>query len=102
MSAIEFLADVIPGDPVYGIVVIGTITYLCYVLVAGGKTDIRKKVKALKGDLTISFIIVVATAILARYFIHISSRDYFLLPDILSVIVAFALYSRVRQFYGLS
>jgi hypothetical protein len=100
-SPLFSLVEAVPIDPVYTILILGTLVYLGQAAIRGGRANVRKKVRALKGDLTVSFVIVVGTAVLARYYIFISGQDYFLLPDVLSIIIAFALTGRVRKFYSL-
>ena len=101
MPFLESVAAAIPGDPVWGIMIFGVATYLLHVSIRGGTTNIEKKARALKGDLTISLLIVMSTAILARYFIFISDKNYFLLPDVLSIIIAFVFTGRIKKFFGL-
>jgi hypothetical protein len=100
MGIINWFASIL-ADPVYRIMILGTGLYILHIFLRGGASDVEKKFRALKGDLTTSFVIVMSTAILARYFIFVSEKSYFLLPDILSIIIAFVLTKRVRKFFGL-
>jgi hypothetical protein len=85
---LDWLFVALPGNPVYTVLIIGAIVYFANVVIRG-KTDPIKIFKALRGDLTTSFIIIFTFLLISSYFMHISEKQYFLLPTVSGTVFGF-------------
>lgn len=84
-------------DPVYLTLLTGLCIYFGNVAVRRG--GVQRRIQAVTRGTTFGFVVVLGTAITARYMIFISENTYFLLPDILMVLISLTLFRKIEALF---
>lgn len=83
------------------IIIVGTVLYLGYAAVVGG-ADVMKKIKAVKGELTVSFLIVLLTFMTSMMYMEAAGSQNVVAAAIMGVVVGNMLDNFLNSFYGIS
>lgn len=84
-------------DPVYLALLIGMGAYFLNVGLRPG--GLAGRLEALRRGTTVGFVLVLGTAVTARYLIFVSDKSYFLLPDVLMMLISLTLFRKIEAIF---